>query len=436
MVPRYDLNRHLDEMCVDPGDVTPADPGHGGLANSRVSAVDLTNTAMEDVTPQKLSPLKTNVTLDQSDPAKPGVKKQTSPYFKSKDDETCKNQGELSPRNVKVIPLGSLSSKLSRRYIKAKRSIEKNEEFASHTPQSSSATGVRMVNCSETEDKDQTLENSSQKENLFTCDSLTEQNTESTVEGATLIEAANQNSTGECGRSTLTPAFSDHAPMASAPELTLGSRLQCASSEASLAKQASISQVQGAGVEKLEADVEVTVTVAAEAKPQVSDPEAPSHTSTHDASKGSDIPKRPLEGDSGLMNEVACGVPLEQGSDCDGHGQPVPAPSGHPYYLRSFLVVLGAVLENEDDRMLFDEHDQGIVTKFYQLSGTLSLSACNFWVPICCPGLSGNGMGNNLAATRSQCGFENHLGLLAGISLVGGSPGGGWVCKRDEVLCP
>ncbi|XP_037001784.2 fanconi-associated nuclease 1 [Artibeus jamaicensis] len=367
MVPRYDLNRHLDEMCADPGDVTPADPGHGSLMNSNVSTVDLTNTAIDNVTPQKSSPLKTNLTLDQSDSAKPGVKKQTSPYFKSSNDEARKNQDEPSPRNVKVIPLGSLSSKLSRRYIKAKRSIEKNEEFANHTPQSSSAMGVRTVNCSETEDKDQMLENSSQKENLFICDSLMEQNTENTVEGAKLVEAAKQSSTQEGGRSALAPAFSDSAPMASAPELTLGSKLQPAS-EASLAKQERISQVQGEGAEKCKADVEVTMAVASEAKTQVSDWEAQSHGSAHDASKGSDIPKCPLEGDSGLMNEVTGGAALEQGSSCDGPGQTVPTALSHPYYLRSFLVVLGAVLENEDDRMLFDEQDKEIVAKFYQLS--------------------------------------------------------------------
>ncbi|XP_036909677.1 fanconi-associated nuclease 1 [Sturnira hondurensis] len=368
MVPRYELNRHLDEMCADPGDVTPADPGHGSLADSSVFSVDLTNTAIDDVTPQKSSPLKVNLTLDQSDSAKPGVKKQTSPYFKSSNDEACKNQDEQSPRNVKVIPLGSLSSKLSRRYIKAKRSIEKNEGFASHTPQSSSATGVRTVNCSETGDEDQMLENSSQKENLFTCDSLTEQNTENTVEGAKLVEAAKQKSTQEGGTSTLlTPAFSDNAPMVSAPELTLGSKLQSAS-EAGLAKWERKSQVQGEGAEKCEADVEVTMTVASDAETQVSDREAQSRGSAHDASKGSDIPQSPLQGDSGLMNGVTCGAPLEQGSSCDGPGQTVPTPLSHPYYLRSFLVVLGAVLENEDDRMLFDDHDMEIVTKFYQLS--------------------------------------------------------------------
>lgn len=377
MVPRFDLNRHLDEMCADSDDVTPPDPRRGGLTNSNVSTVDLSNTAVDDVTPQKSSPLKTNLTLDQSDSAKPGVKKQTSPYFKNNDDEACKNQDELSPRNVKIIPLGSLSSKLSRRYIKAKRSIEKNEEFASHTLQSSSVTGVRTVNCSETQGKDQMLENSSQKENLFACDSPMEQNTENTVEGAKLIEAANPNSTQGCGRSSLTPALSDNATTL-APELTLGSKLQSAP-EASLAEQESVRQVEGHGVEKYEADVgEVTMTVASEAKTQVSDVEAPSHSSTRDAYKGSDIPRRPLEGDSGLRSEVTCGVPLEQGPGWDGPGQT--APLSHPYYLRSFLVVLGAVLDNEDDRMLFDEHDKGIVTKFYQLSGILRLFAFKFWV--------------------------------------------------------
>ncbi|XP_054417943.1 fanconi-associated nuclease 1 [Pteronotus mesoamericanus] len=367
MVPRYDLNRHLDEMCANNNDVAPADPGHGGLTNSSVSTVDLINVAVEDATPQKSSPLKTNLTLDQSDSAKLGVKKQTSPYFKSSDDKLCKNQDDLSPRNVKVIPLGSLSSKLSRKYIKAKRSLEKNEEFASHTPQSSSATVAGMVNCSETKDVDQIL-NSSQKENIFTCDSLTEQNTENTVEDAKLMEAANQQTAQEWERSTLTPAFSESAPVVSSPKLTLGSTRQPAS-QASLAKQESVRQVEREGAEKHEADTgEINMPVASDAKTQLSNWEARSHSSTHDASQWSNIHKRPLEGDSGLENKVTCGNPLEQGSSCGVPGKTVPAPSNHPYYLRSFLVVLEAVFDNEDDRGLFDEHDKGIVTKFYQLS--------------------------------------------------------------------
>ncbi|XP_036133732.1 fanconi-associated nuclease 1 [Molossus molossus] len=367
MVPRYDLNRHLDEMCADHDDITPVDPGHGGLMNSNVSTVEITNIAVEDVTPDKLSPSKTNLTTDQSDSAKTGLNKQTSPYFKS-NDVVCKTQDELRPHNVKVIPLGSLSSKLSRRYKKAKRSIEEND-FAGHTPQSPSATVAGMVdNCSEIEDKDQLLENSSQKENLFTCDSPKGQNTENTIEGTKLMAAANQKPTQQCGRSTLTPAFADNAPMFSW-ELTPGNKVQSIS-EDSLAKQETTKRVGGEGAGKPEADIgeEVELTVVTEAKTQMSSPEAQAQSCACDASKWSDIQNHPLEGDSGLKHEITGPVPLEQGSSSHAPGKTTPALPSHPYYLRSFLVVLGAVFENEDDRMLFDEHEKGIVTKFYQLS--------------------------------------------------------------------
>lgn len=80
--------------------------------------------------------------------------------------------------------------------------------------------------------------------------------------------------------------------------------------------------------------------------------------------------KLPLEGagGGGLEDETAGGVPSGLGSSCGGPGGAVPAPARHPYYLRSFLLVLGAVFENQDDSMLFDEQEKGIVTKFHQLS--------------------------------------------------------------------
>lgn len=99
---------------------------------------------------------KTNLTPDQSNSAKTGLKKQISPYSKGTDDLVCQNQDdELISRHVKVISLGSLSSQLSKRYIKVRRPIEKNEAFVRHTS-SASATVARMAeNCAEMEDKDQ-----------------------------------------------------------------------------------------------------------------------------------------------------------------------------------------------------------------------------------------------------------------------------------------
>ncbi|XP_026945075.1 fanconi-associated nuclease 1 isoform X4 [Sagmatias obliquidens] len=371
MVPRYDLNRHLDEMCANNGDITPADPGHADLS-SNVSTVDLTNIALEDVTPEKSSPSKINLTPGQSDSAKMGIKQQTSPYFKSNDDAVCRSQDGLRHHNVKVIPLGSLSSKLSRRYIKAKRSIDKNEGFANQSPQSFSSTGVRSLvdQCSEMEGQDQLLENSSQKENMFACNSLEAPSTpEHIVGGSTIMEAEGLTAAQECGRSTLTPTFSDNAPVLLSPDLTLGHKLKSAS-EDHLAKQESIKGTDDKSVENCEAGgcEEVKMTFVSQAPTQSSHWEAKSYNSTHDASIWSDSQALPPEGDSGLKNESTDRIPLEQGSSCDVSRVTSPAPPDHPYYLQSFLVVLKAVFENEEDRMLFDEHEKGIITKFHQLS--------------------------------------------------------------------
>ncbi|KAK2107825.1 Fanconi-associated nuclease 1 [Saguinus oedipus] len=291
MVPRYDLNWHLGEVCAS-NDVVQVDPGQVGIINSNVSTVDLTSVALEDVMPEKSPPPKTNLTAGQSDSAKMAIKQNSSPYFKSNDDLVCKNQDELRNRSVKVISLGSLASKLSRKYIRAKKSIDKDEEFSGSSPQSSKSTVIQSLvdNSSEIEFKDQILENSSQKENMFICDSLKEE---------CIPEHMQECITGVVG------------------------------------------QCEACSCE------EVKMTVASKAEIQLSDSEAKSQSSADDVSAWINIQEAP-----------------RQGSSCDGPDQT----TSHPYYLRSFLVVLKTVLENEDDTMLFDEQEKGIITKFCQLS--------------------------------------------------------------------
>ncbi|XP_023605069.1 fanconi-associated nuclease 1-like [Myotis lucifugus] len=343
MVPRYDLNRHLDDMCASRDDVTPGAPGLGGVPGSAVAPG-------EGVTPEKSPPSKTDLTPEQSDSATRGAQKRTSPYFQGTDGGVCHSQdAELRSRPVQVVPLGSLSSKLSRRYLQARRATQKNE-----------AAAVRVVaSCAEAEDEDRGVESSSQKENLFSCDSLPEQDP---VEGPPLMAEPPQ----DCGRSTLAPASPDNAVLL--PQRTPGNNPLSASQD-SRAEQESVGQADGAGVGTREAGVgeETEVPETSESETQLSW-EAPSQSSTHDASEWGNFHKLPLEGDSGLKDETALGVPSGPGPSCGVPGETVPAPPGHPYYLRSFLVVLGAVFENEDDRMLFNEQERGIVTKFHQLS--------------------------------------------------------------------
>ncbi|CAI9157758.1 unnamed protein product [Rangifer tarandus platyrhynchus] len=369
MVPRYDLNRHLDEMCADHDNMTPGGPGHVSLS-SNVPTIDLTNIALEDITPEKSSPSTIDLTPGQNDSEKMGKKQQTSPYFKSKGDSVCRNQEELRHHNVKVISLGSLSSKLSRRYIKAKRSLNQNEGFTNQSLQRSSCTRVKSLvdQHLEVEGQDPLLENSSQKENMFTGDSQEELSTPAhTVEGTKVEEAEGQTAAQECEQSTLTPACTGDVPVFSS-DLILGHRKSA--SKDHLAKQESVKGVDGEVTEKCETGhcEEVKMTIVSEVTNQGSHQEAKPPSSTVGASIQTNSQTLPPESDSSLEDKITHQMPLEKRSSCDVSWVTSPELPDHPYYLRSFLVVLKAVFENEEDRMLFDEHEKGIVTKFHQLS--------------------------------------------------------------------
>ena len=435
MVPRYDLNRHLDEMCADHDDVTPGGPRHVSLS-SNVPTIDLTNIALEDITPERSSPSTINLTPGQSDSAKMGKKQQTSPYFKSKGDSVCRNQDELRHHNVKVISLGSLSSKLSRRYIKAKRSLNQNEEFTNQSLQRSSCTRVKSLvdQHLEVEGQDPLLENSSQKENVFTGDSQEELSAPAhTVEGTKVEEAEGQTAAQECEQSALTPTCTGDAPLLFSSDLILGHRKPA--SEDHLAKQESIKGVDGEVTEKCETghSEEVKMTIVSEVTNQGSHREAKPPSSTLGASIQTNSQTLPSEPDSGLEDEITHQMPLEKRSSCDVSWVTSPELPDHPYYLRSFLVVLKAVFENEEDRMLFDEHEKGIVTKFHQLSGILSLFAFEALFAICCPELVWDVIGRNLMTLRNS-GLGSPLGVLRGLRASDGVQLNNNVpLKRDKI---
>ncbi|XP_006975900.3 fanconi-associated nuclease 1 [Peromyscus maniculatus bairdii] len=356
MVPRYDLIRHLDESCANNGDVVQVEPVQAGLTNPTVPRSNLPSIALEDVTPQKLSPPKRSLTPVKGG-SKLGTQQQTSPYFK--DASVCRIQNELQNQNVEIMSLGSLSSKLSRKYIKVKKSPDRKERLASHCPQSSPSTaGTSLVDvCSETEDKDEVL-NSFQKENMFSCASLKGENaSEHKVERSKITE--DESWEASRGESALTPASSAPAPALCSLDLTLANNMKSAPGD-SLVKQEDARE-DGAGVAKqLEAcgREEVEMTVDAEVQTPVSGHEVESNSRV-DASTESNSRERPKIYSA-----------LKQGSSCEVPRETAQPPLSHPYYLRSFLVVLQAILENEEDMKLFDEQEKGIITKFYQLSAS------------------------------------------------------------------
>lgn len=365
MVPRYDLIRHLDESCANNGDVVQAEPVQAGLTNPTVPRSDLPSVALENITPQKLSPPKSTF-VPVLCGSKLGTQPQTSPYFKGA--SVCRSQNELQDQSGETVSLGSLSSKLSRKYTKVKKSLAKKEGPANHCPRSSPSTaGPNLVdNCWDTGDKDEIL-NSSQKENIFSCASLMEEDaSKHVVKSGKIMEDESQEAS--CGESALTPASSDRAATQFPLDLTLSNSLKPAPGDSPV-KQEGARGVGGAVPKQLEAcsPEEVEMTVDADVQMPVSGNEvestSPTDTSTENSSQELG------EGGRALKRQSACSPP-EQGSSCDVPRETTQPPPSHPYYLRSFLVVLQAILENEEDMKLFDDQEKGIVTKFFQLSAS------------------------------------------------------------------
>lgn len=364
MVPRYDLIRHLDESCANDGDFVQVEPTQSGLTNPTVSRSDLPSIALEDTTPQKLSPPKRSL-IPARCGSKLGTQQQTSPYFK--DAPVCKNQSGLQSQSVEIASLGSLSSKLSSKYLNVKKSQHEKEGLASHCPRRSlSTTGTSLlVNCSEVEDQDEML-SGSQKENRFSCASLEEEDaSEQMVESRKIIGDGSQKA--PCGESARMPTSSDHGPTLFSLDLALKNNQKSASGD-SVVKREDARGVSGGGAAQLEAcsrqEAEVTVEIPTPASANEGESNSPTDTSPGNNSQ------ELREGGSVLKRQI-----LKEGSSCDDPRETTQPPPSHPYYLRSFLVVLQAIRENEEDMRLFDDQEKGIITKFYQLSGILCLFA-------------------------------------------------------------
>lgn len=96
------------------------------------------------------------------------------------------------------------------------------------------------------------------------------------------------------------------------------------------------------------------------------------------SSTGDATERLSMEDEAGAGTEVedeVCLATLEKASFPNSSGNVGPGldSAGHPYYLRNFLMVLEAVMENEDDRRLFSEEDSEVIAGFYKLSGSFNL---------------------------------------------------------------
>ncbi|XP_023139895.2 fanconi-associated nuclease 1 [Amphiprion ocellaris] len=331
LVPRFRINEHIDLQCqsFERGDSTVA-----SASNSVVSSTQLSPTRDLPKSPE----------LDRK--AKEEDKEtKTSPYFK-------KNNFQQAPREirsktvVRTIDLGSLSSKLSRKCHKVPERTQTEDK-----------TALKELHSSETL-------NSSQKENVLI------QSLEDKKESAELLNTSIDTPTAVGDSSCSEKAhILEHKPFKSdSVHELITPKLHSPPSKPAKRKKEATSTVKLPGFQKKAKYEEKN------RKPEETSSESTAEKTGMDQQKAV-VPSSPSicipPLSSEETNEKSVAVIIHD-SEPGSSAENTSGQNSHhpylPYYLRNFRTVLQAVLENEDDRILFNEEDMSLIHSFEKLS--------------------------------------------------------------------
>lgn len=317
-VPRFKINDHIDSQCRDFLDEN-----------------DIQATAVHD-----FEQAKTSWPLSNSAPHSPDEKKnatmhennqeeKTSPYFKKSGmtrQESPKNI--FQAREVKIISLGSLSSKLSKKVL------------------FSEDTNVHSTQVSVKEEPILSEPSSSQKENV-------DENVSVKSEHLVMNSTTSQPSLVPTEQGT--PKAASLSPDASQ----------------SVETTASLRLMRKKKVESPVAGVAPTIQKKTRYSGKRNAKSGHANQLPEDdvsSSKHKDVERNQItapDAGSDLPQDVAA-ISVQHSS------------SRRPYYLQNFLTVLETVLENKDDRVLFSEEELSSFQRFKQLSGRAYTFVHNF----------------------------------------------------------
>uniref|UniRef100_A0A803V5N8 Fanconi-associated nuclease n=1 Tax=Ficedula albicollis TaxID=59894 RepID=A0A803V5N8_FICAL len=368
LVPRYGINKHIDETCQrNHSEIAATDATL--IRNKGPSAANPSNNSSSYFSKNLLnletSPSKSNLLKAGGNAAQ-----QTSPYFSSSSSVFSANNESQAP-TVRTVSLGSLSSKLSRRRCLQGGKQVLYEEINSSPPAVHSASGSAAA----LDDGDEIdAGQSSQKENQ---PSQREHQEQKFLQR----EPEFQNEINKCNRE-------DPVDMVQVPLLADNSNDKRFPSGARSTKAESRSEGGILSLDKFETSLaihtsaELTSNLEVETQPLTE----VTPSSKTEANCGTEncfsrdeaevLPVEVLEDFKDDMNHTLLET-VEKAESQDSTVDildkieevlSVPSSPGHPYYLQNFLVVLRAVLKNEDDVRLFNEQDLNIITKFYKLS--------------------------------------------------------------------
>lgn len=291
LVPRFKINDHIDLECQN------FDRGNASGDGNDAPSAQLSPGSNLPKSPER----------DQNDE---DTKTKTSPYFK-------RNNSQQTPRDingktvVRTIGLGSLSSKLSRKYPNKHAVVSKTPDQMSseESPSSSQKENVQVQTLEDDNDCVSVLSSSADAPPATEAPSSVERQSEAVVASKEPTSPAKQTKRKKKGLSGVR-------------ESRMRKKAKCEGSSGESAEASSCLDPVDTNRELHESDA------------------------LH----------------SELLQES---IPIKE--------EPAPesgAPS-LPYYLRNFQTVLRAVFENEDDRKLFNQEDMLVVRRFQSLSGIL-----------------------------------------------------------------
>lgn len=347
LVPRFKINEHIDLQCQN------FERGDSSASSASNSVVPST----------QLSPRRDPTKSPELDPNREAEIKETktSPYFK-------KNNFQQAPREIKsktvvrTIELGSLASKLSSKCQKVPERTQTEDEHA-HP---------------EEEIDSETL-GSSQKENLL-IETLEDKNDCVTVVDLTTTSADASTAVEDLSCSDKGHYLERKASTSDTVNKLLTPKLQSSSSKLAKRKKETTSTGKASGFRKkakYEGSSREPEEVSSERIAETTDAdhlktEEP-FTTTTPTTTTCDIPlssEETYEKSAAAINSDSL---AESGAENTTRDQAAGGshPPRLPYYLHNFRTVLQAVLENEDDQALFDQHDMSFIHAFEKLSGML-----------------------------------------------------------------
>ncbi|NWX02427.1 FAN1 nuclease, partial [Caloenas nicobarica] len=341
MVPRYRINKHMDETCQrNHGEIGVIDSTLNSFRNEHPPAANVNNHSSSyfsknllnlEARPSKSSFLKTEESAAQ----------RFSPYF-SDNSSVCSVNSEPQARTVKIVSLGSLASKLSRRHC-----IQGGKQIVYKEINSLPPAVPNMCKSAAARDDDEIYaECSSQKENQLAQREQQEQI-------FSKKEPEFQEKINKCNGEDLVDIVQVSLPAdnINGKSLPIGT---------SSTKPESRSGGVMLSPDKFE--THLAIRTSAELNNSLEDKTQP---------QSQVVPSSKTEMNCGTQNCFSKGdvqvFPVEVHEDLKDEINYTFSP-GHPYYLQNFLLVMQAVLKNEDDVRLFDEQDVNIITKFCKLS--------------------------------------------------------------------